>query len=138
MGALQGGADRAAPRPRRRDGPGRGRTIRRAAAGAREGISVGIRSVNGPKNPFPPLRGKVGMGGATPTLALPRRGGGNRSLLPPSAGEELALRVPKGWDGGRHPHPRPPPSRGRESTLLPRRGGGNRRSFPPLRGKSLP
>src|SRR5581483_8309132 len=42
---------------------------------------------------LPPLRGKVGMGGAwTPSLTLPRRGGGEFSAPSPLAGE--------GWDGG--------------------------------------
>src|SRR5581483_8650746 len=97
------------------------------------------------------------MGGATPTLALPRQGGGNRRSSPVE-GEGIAAPSPLcggragpvpaeglGWAAPPPPSPSPvkgegidapPPSRGRESTLLPRRGRGNRRSFPPLRGKS--
>src|SRR5581483_2384055 len=58
----------------------------------------------------------VGAGPGTPSLTLPRRGGGEFSAPSPLAGE--------GWDGGS-----PPPS------PSPVEGEGNSLPLPPLRGK---
>src|SRR5581483_2385224 len=65
--------------------------------------------------PFPPCGGRLGWG-VTPSLTLPRRGGGEFSAPSPLAGE--------GRDGGS-----PPPS------PSPVEGEGNSLPLPPLRGK---